>query len=194
MHFKHHPSLGGAWVCVCVCAPWSISPGQRAWGMCPVAANKAVVTEWWGGPSGQTKRQCEGRAVHPTRRDAINLAQSNSRNVPVCQKQIPSCLGSSLGRKRASHLVKQTPASSTQTKGITSSIARPSQTVLTPTLPANQQEDTEHQPSATHNTSPLLPTILQCLQNTRRRPRSCSRSLRGVQGENARRLSADTGP
>lgn len=73
--------------------------------MCPVAAHKTAVAERPARP--RQRDTVRAGAQGRTRRDPINLAQSNSRNVPVCQKQTAACLRPSLGRRRASHLVKQ---------------------------------------------------------------------------------------
>lgn len=56
-----------------------------------VSANKIATTKEAGD---QTDKRDSVRAwaVHPNRRNVINLARSNYRNVPVCQKQTAACL------------------------------------------------------------------------------------------------------
>lgn len=58
--------------------------------MCLQAANKTEMT-----PRQTPSRQRDSVKA----RDVINLAQSNSRNVPVCQKQTAACLRPLLGRE-----------------------------------------------------------------------------------------------
>lgn len=106
---KSHPS------------PGSGSSKRVAMRMCLLAVNKTEMTP----------RQTPGRQRDSVKtRDVINLAQSNSRNVPVCQKQIAACLPTIAGQRSAhiwsniAHSLSRVHSEQTRTSNVRRSVER----------------------------------------------------------------------